>query len=77
MLEVFADPNYSDNDPTMKALITDLMNEVAFDCLILSLSDFDILQLQTLGSPPTEIMGPMPSFGADGMPQMGEGCTIA
>lgn len=28
MLATFSDPNYSDNDPTMRASITDQMNEV-------------------------------------------------
>lgn len=63
ILAVFSGADYSDSNPTMKASITDLMNE-----------------LQTYGSPPAEVMGPIPlgmNLGADGMSQMGEGCVIA
>jgi peroxin-19 len=37
-------------------------------------------EMQSFGSPPPEIMGPMPSgfgFGADGTPQIPEGCIVA
>lgn len=37
------------------------------------------MQLQMHGSPPEEIMGPLPpgfSMGADGLPDMPEGCNI-
>ncbi|KII85650.1 hypothetical protein PLICRDRAFT_56871 [Plicaturopsis crispa FD-325 SS-3] len=37
-------------------------------------------EMQSFGSPPSELMGPLPpglSLGPDGAPQMPEGCTIA
>ncbi|KAI0916542.1 hypothetical protein AcV5_003003 [Taiwanofungus camphoratus] len=37
-------------------------------------------EMQSLGSPPAEIMGPLPpglDLGPDGMPKLPEGCTIA
>jgi len=37
-------------------------------------------EMQSYGSPPTEIMGPMPAgfeLGADGLPKVPEGCVIA
>lgn len=37
-------------------------------------------QMQSYGSPPAEIMGPMPpgmDFGPDGTPKLPEGCVIS
>ncbi|EMD32382.1 hypothetical protein CERSUDRAFT_118745 [Gelatoporia subvermispora B] len=63
IIAVFDDPSYSDDDPLKGVHIVELMN-----------------QMQTYGSPPAEVMGPMPpgmEVGADGMPKIPEGCTIA
>jgi len=63
ILKVFEDPKYSDQDKEESVKVVDLMAE-----------------MQSFGTPPTEIMGDLPpgfNLGADGMPQMPEGCCIS
>ncbi|CAL1710393.1 unnamed protein product [Somion occarium] len=63
ILAVFDDPSYSEGNAELGAKVVTLMNE-----------------MQSYGSPPPEIMGPLPpglDVGADGMPKLPDGCTIA
>ncbi|KDQ10644.1 hypothetical protein BOTBODRAFT_35973 [Botryobasidium botryosum FD-172 SS1] len=65
IVEIFEDPDYSDDSLESSAEILHLMNE-----------------MQSLGTPPPEIMGPLPpgfDLGPDGSPKLDvpEGCTIA
>lgn len=62
MIAIFDDPSYSDSDSSQNAAVVSLMTE-----------------MQSYGSPPVEIMGELPpglDLGADGLPQLPEGCII-
>jgi len=62
LLDVFNEPGFSDTNSKYQDRVMKLMEE-----------------LQKHGSPPEEIMGPLPegfSMGADGMPNMPEGCIV-
>jgi len=79
-LATFDDPNYSDEDPASVAKMVGLMAEVRFSCPLMWQFDDVGLQMQSFGSPPAELMGPMPAGftpGPDGMPKIPEGCVIA
>lgn len=76
---IYDDPNYSDENLGTKNKLSDLMNKVSL--LVPQLLSLETLshttQLQTYGSPPSEVMGPLPpgtTLGPDGLP---EGCVIA
>ncbi|KAL1938770.1 hypothetical protein VTO73DRAFT_11373 [Trametes versicolor] len=63
IVATFEDPSYTEDDPVKGLKIVELMQE-----------------MQEHGSPPAEIMGPLPpgfDLGADGLPKVPEGCTIA
>jgi len=63
IVDMFDAPSYRDDDQEQGARIVTLMNE-----------------MQSYGSPPSEIMGPLPAgldFGADGQPNLPEGCVIS
>ncbi|RPD56534.1 Pex19-domain-containing protein [Lentinus tigrinus ALCF2SS1-7] len=63
IVATFEDPSYADDDPQKGMKVVELMQE-----------------MQEYGSPPAEIMGPLPpgfDLGADGLPKLPEGCTIA
>ncbi|KAI0777428.1 Pex19-domain-containing protein [Trametes elegans] len=63
IVTIFEDPSYTDDDPQKGLRVVELMQE-----------------MQDYGSPPAEIMGPLPpgfDLGADGLPKLPEGCTIA
>ncbi|KAI0644010.1 Pex19 protein family-domain-containing protein [Trametes meyenii] len=63
IVTTFEDASYSDDDPEKSLKIIELMQK-----------------MQDYGSPPSEIMGPLPpgfDLGADGLPQLPDGCTIA
>ncbi|OJT06002.1 Peroxisome biogenesis protein 19-1 [Trametes pubescens] len=63
IVATFEDPSYTEDDPVKGLKIVELMQE-----------------MQEHGSPPAEIMGPLPpgfDLGADGLPKIPEGCTIA
>jgi len=62
IVAVFENPKYSEDDPEVGVQVVTLMND-----------------MQAYGAPPTEIMGDLPpgmNLGADGLPQLPEGCTI-
>ena len=76
ILVIYNDPGYSDENLDTKNKLSDLMNKVSFFVLQL-FSLPHATQLQTYGSPPSEVMGPLPpgtTLGPDGLP---EGCLIA
>jgi peroxin-19 len=86
IIKAFDQPNYKDEDPETSMLILRLMTEVHIfplsDCpQFLTFWLFPIqLQMQSFGSPPAEIMGPMPpgfTTGPDGMPQIPDECVVA
>lgn len=63
ILKIFEDPKYSDEDKDKSIELVELMG-----------------QMQSFGTPPTEVMGDLPpgfNLGADGMPQLPEGCCIS
>ncbi|KAI0666461.1 Pex19 protein family-domain-containing protein [Trametes maxima] len=63
IVATFEDASYSDDDPEKSLKVIELMQK-----------------MQDYGSPPSEIMGPLPpgfDLGADGLPQLPDGCTIA
>ncbi len=80
MIRIFEDPNFKDGDPEKGAEIATLMNEVHGISLPSPREgELTIFQMQSYGSPPTEIMGPLPpglDFGPDGTPNLPEGCVI-
>ncbi|KAI0655044.1 Pex19 protein family-domain-containing protein [Cubamyces menziesii] len=63
IVAIFESTNNTDEDTQARMKVVELMQE-----------------MQEYGSPPSEIMGPLPpglDLGADGMPNIPEGCTIA
>ncbi|PIL27093.1 transporter [Ganoderma sinense ZZ0214-1] len=63
IVATFEDPSFKDDDPQKSLKVVELMQE-----------------MQEHGSPPSEIMGPLPpgfDLGADGLPKLPDGCTIA
>ncbi|KAI5995932.1 Pex19 protein, partial [Pisolithus albus] len=62
LLAIFEEKNYNDEDAKTREKIAEVMGE-----------------LQSYGSPPEEIMGPLPpgmAMGADGLPELPEGCVV-
>ncbi|KAI6169828.1 Pex19 protein [Pisolithus thermaeus] len=62
LLTIFEEKGYNEEDPKTREKITEAMSE-----------------LQSYGSPPEEIMGPLPpgmAMGADGLPELPEGCVV-
>ena len=85
IVATFEDSSYTDDDPQKGLKIVELMQEVRSLCsspMLQALTDATVYlsQMQEYGSPPAEIMGPLPpgfDLGADGLPKLPEGCTIA
>jgi peroxin-19 len=78
ILAVFEAPSYSDDDTEATTKVVSLMNEVRVP---LSFWEHALTceQMQTHGSPPAELMGPMPAgleVGPDGLPKLPDGCTL-
>ncbi|KIO11845.1 hypothetical protein M404DRAFT_126296, partial [Pisolithus tinctorius Marx 270] len=62
LLSIFEDKGYDEENAKTREKITEIMGE-----------------LQSYGSPPEEIMGPLPpgmAMGADGLPELPEGCVV-
>lgn len=62
LLSIFEDKGYDEENAKTRENITEIMGE-----------------LQSYGSPPEEIMGPLPpgmAMGADGLPELPEGCVV-
>jgi len=93
-LKVFEEDGYNDEDAKGKERVVQLMGEVSFSSFVSfcriwllspSLTTLRIIiiifkQMQSFGTPPTEIMGDLPpGFGVDpdGMPQIPEGCCVS
>ncbi|KAJ3482703.1 hypothetical protein NLI96_g6799 [Meripilus lineatus] len=83
ILSIFESPSYSDKNSEQGAQVVVLMNEVREPSFYhLSKPPIHIIyvQMQSLGSPPPEIMGPLPpglDVGPDGMPKLPDGCCVA
>jgi peroxin-19 len=80
ILAVFDDPKYKDEDPEKGAEIVALMSEVCVHALRVLLSSLRLPpQMQAHGSPPEELMGPLPpgmNMGSDGMPNVTDDCKM-
>lgn len=81
ILAVFDKEGYSDTNAECNKQIVDLMSEASlkFQLPFHERAD-NRIQMQSYGSPPSEIMGPLPAGldGAGGIPGLGdENCTIA
>jgi hypothetical protein len=80
-MAVYDDPKFNEEDAESSAKIVNIMTEVSarhsIDVGPAWTSHVVILcrQIQSLGSPPPEIMGPIP--GADGAPPLPENCIVA
>ena len=67
---MFDEPEYDDKDTECQRKIGDLMAEVScFEIWLRSCSEQQFAQMQNYGSPPSELMGPLPDVNE-------EGCTI-
>lgn len=76
---MFEDPKYSEEDPEVGLKVVTLMNEVGCPPNIPKIFHSSRPKMQSHGAPPTEIMGDLPpgmNLGADGLPQLPEGCTL-
>ena len=85
IVATFEDPSFKDDDPQKSLKIVELMQEVRSqfqDIYVVHPATRHLFseQMQEHGSPPSEIMGPLPpgfDLGADGLPKLPDGCTIA
>ena len=84
IVATFEDPSFKDDDPQKSLNIVELMQEVRsrFNIYVIDVAIQRLFyeQMQEHGSPPSEIMGPLPpgfDLGADGLPKLPDGCTIA
>jgi peroxin-19 len=77
LLDQFEAKTYRDDDEGAREKIVELMGEVR-PLSFPSTVPLRSTQLQTHGSPPDDMIGPLPpgiSMGADGLPDM-EGCNL-
>ena len=78
ILAIFDAPDYSDDNAASHKVVVELMSEVR-PLAMFTMFHPDMLQVQSYGSPPSELMGPLPpgvGLGPDGLPQLGENCVI-